>query len=805
MAFADHLSVDGRLLWWGVEVSDDNFATIDYRWATHSGDVEGSFFEERLISIGTIQRGLGSGHLPVASSTTIAVDNTDFGADWLNDRATVVSYLFKARFRIKCGLGTPGDGVAVLTQKVGTFACLDFPKRADGIIQLSLADDSLGSMSDILVPPTFRDWFEDAGTTTSNSPFGSVSFDPRMIMDYDLPMNLQFGRGPFDYCFPACTFIVDRSSGGAADFGVAEGFAAGHRKYIYPIMVCATLSASAVATTDVIRLEGIYREDVLTDHYSKAQKGPLDIPKTVIGPGGVTQTIWAPYKTETLTKDGNSWKILWVAFDVIAYMAWLLGIASPASLANTKPLLPSSPDYPPAQIMLAGNAPTATTWPWNDTATYFAAFDRFVAYGSPMSGITGNTTQYGAENPVNILQDLVGSYSELGSGNVDTTRFARALLVTNMVAAGGVFFFNTKRQTDGLNGSPSAYGIGVLRQTLADVASSCDVDVFLTMDGKAAVVTQGADFETQTTTFPTIDEERINGVSDYIPSQGERWSPYNRIMLRAGGGKLVGPYDAPDGGVASWGRVLTRVIDTKWWWNFNHLNGGAESLYSNIWNRRNVESVVRPIISFTTDIGVLALEIGDYFRMSWTRGGENSVYDESLWRLESVAILPETGAVNVTAVWMDDMLDYQPFLFDNETLIVRSAPAFGQTLTVTDGSADVDRSAGSFITDAVAAGDIVRMRDTSEAATTFFRNRDIRVLSVTSATRIVVDGDLDFGTAGAHVIADTDWKIVRGATTYHTAVSDPANYPSGGDMYGKATDSAGDFTNATPGNRLLDG
>jgi hypothetical protein len=211
------------------------------------------------------------------------------------------------------------------------------------------------------------------------------------------------------------------------------------------------------------------------------------------------------------------------------------------------------------------------------------------------------------------------------------------------------------------------------------------------------------------------------------------------------------------------------------------------------------------MISFTTDLSILAIDLGDYFTLAWTRGGMNSAYASTLWKLETATIHPSNGSVTCTAVWMDDLVTSQPFLFDNETLIVRSAPAFGQTLTVTDGSANVDRSAGSFITDGVAAGDILRMRDTSEAAKTFFRNRDIFVASVTSATRIVVSGDLDFGTAGAHVLADTDWKIVRGATTYHTAVSDPANYPSGGAMYGKAGDATGRFSDASTSNLLKDG
>lgn len=806
MAFADHLPVDGRLLWWGIEVSDDNFATIDYRWATHSGDVEGSFFEKRLVSMGSIQRGFGANHLPTASTTTVVLDNTDFALDFLAARATVASYLLKVRFRLKCGLAAPGEAPTVLTQKVGTFVCLDFPRRKDGAIHLSLADDSIGLLSDTLVPPSFKDWYEDAGTDQTNSPFGTLLFDPQMLVDYELPCNLQFGRGPFDYCFPACTFFEDRGAGGSADWGVADGFAAGHRKYIYPIMVCATLDTDNVAASDITSLKGVFREDCLTDTFGLAQKGPMEIPQTVFANG---QKIWQPYKTATITKDGNAWKILWVAFDVIAYIGHMYSVRIPVNgSAVQMPDLPSSPDYPPAKfIFSATGTSTLTTFPFRDTSTYFAAFDRFIVTGSPMSNIANNSTAAGCENPVNIMQDLAGSYSGLGAANTDTTRFARALLVTKLTASGGIFYFQNQRPVaDGLQRSVSPYGVGALRRTLADLAASCDIDVFMTMEGKAAVVTQGADFETQTTTYASIDEARINDVEDHVPSQGERWSPYNRILLQGSNGQQAGPYDDPGGAIATWGRVLPKVLGTKWWWSFNYGQQNAQdTLYADVWNKRNVQAIVRPVINFTTDISALALELGDYFTMPWTRGGENSAYASTLWRLEAVDISPEQGSVKVEAVWMDDLTTYQPFLFDNESLFTRVSATFGRTCTVTDGSATVTFASGDLNADGVQEQDILRLRDTTEGATGFTRNRDIPIdtIAVDGLSLALNTADLDFGTAGAHVVAE--WSIVRGHPTYPTAVDDPANYPSGGAMYGKIGNASGLFSDSTQANKLLDG
>lgn len=802
MAFADHLSVDGRLLWWGLEVSVDNFATIDHRWATHSGTVEAAFFEERIVSIGNIQRGLGSNHLPVASSVSLVLDNTDFALDFLVSPSLTPAQLFPARFRLKCGLADPATPT-VVTQKVGTFVTLDFPRRKDGFIHLSLADDSIAALADCLVPPTPREWFDtNPGTTNSVFPTNIGNVEP--LMDWGLPAPLQFGR-PWYIGQGVATFANDRTP---VDYDTAGGFEPGHRKYIYPILVLATRDTATITTDDARTLRGVYRADVVNDNYGLAKAPPLEIPATFNN-----YNIWKAYKTDTITKDGYAWKLLWIAIDVYNYTRWVISTSAGYTVNNNLPQglfqsIPSSPDYPAPNVIKPspGSPPAGLLPPFIPYRGYFAAFDYFLVNGAPGSGITGKSDLTNVCDPCNIMQDLVEHYSELGASAVDTARFARAQLVTKILATGSIFFGDARERSNNgdvqLNDKVSPYGVGTLRRTIAELAGSCDLDVFITMEGKVAVATQGADFETQTTTYTNIDEERIANVEDRIPSQGERWSPYNRVFLQMRGGQ-AGPYDTPDGGVAGWGRVLPRVLGTKWWWNANY-EGAATSLVGNVWNFRNLEARVRPIISFQTDLAILGVDLADYFTMSWTRGGQNAAYTNALWRLESVKINPENGSCDVTAVWMDELGDEQPFLLDNEALLIRSQPAFGQTLTVTDGGTTMTRSGGSFLIDGVAAGDLVRLRDSAEALATFFRNRDVRVASVTNALNLVITGDTDFGTAGAHVLADTDWTIVRGASTYPTAVSDPAQYPSGGAMYGKTSDSAGDYSSGAA-NKLLDG
>ncbi len=73
MSFAQQLELDGRLLWWGLEVSFDDFATVSYRWGTMSTLLLGAQFEERIVSLSNIQRGFGNNHLPVAAAFSVVV------------------------------------------------------------------------------------------------------------------------------------------------------------------------------------------------------------------------------------------------------------------------------------------------------------------------------------------------------------------------------------------------------------------------------------------------------------------------------------------------------------------------------------------------------------------------------------------------------------------------------------------------------------------------------------------------------------------------------------------------------------
>lgn len=824
--FADVAPRQGRALMWLLDVSFDKFVTVAYRYATHVGDVNGFHYQRRIVGLGNIKRGFGQDHLPAASTVTVTLDNTDFAADWLVDRGTVASQVLQAQFRLHCGLSTDDPNThqaTIKTQQVGQFVSLDYPRRNASAILLSLSDDSLGQLSDVLIAPSILDWFQDVGTTTANSLFGPIGVAPTgstlesvtgaSLIDTEAPIPIQFGKPRYEAQTMAESWELRNTPAGAPpdeyDFDVtnwprATGSGApNQRSLLYPIIVLATRSTANITTDDVRALRGTYRSDLTGD--ATPYRGYIQpIPETFFSTVyNSTVRIWKSYKSQTITRDGYDWKILWIAFNASAYDSYFAQSSAAIYAAG-----PNGVQYGSG---VRSNAPRAKPWSGlagggYDNDLIMQAFAGFDVSGSPGSGVVDGSTGIGNEgNACNILKDMVESYSTMGAGSVDGPRFARASLVTNIDVRGAISGASAPGVGNGtvLSARVSPYGVGALRQAIQDLAGSADLDVFLTMDGKVGMVTQGADFESATAVYPTFSESRINNVEEHTPSTGERWSPYNRVYVMSEGdggtGRGLGPYDNP-AAIAEWGRIIAKTLHSKWWTVFQD---GQTFYGGGVWRLRNLESKIRNVISFTTDLGFLVVELGDYFYLPWTRGGQNSAYPATLWRLEGVTITPD-GGVTATAVWMDDLRTDNPWLLDNEALVVRATPGFADTLTVTTGSTTATRSSGSFITDGVSPGDQILMRDASEAATAFARNRQIRVVSVTNALNLVVS-DSVFGSAGTHVLAATDWQMMRSAVTYPTVVSDAANYPSGGLMFGKIASVAGVFSDASPGNKLQEG
>ncbi len=793
--FDELARLPGRALMWLLDISFDNFATVAYRWATQEADVNGHHYEQRLSDVGNIKRGFGMNHLPAAATVPLVINNVDFGADWMVDRATVASQLLRARFRLHCGL-TSDDAVTyqatVVTKQLGEFVPFNRPVRDSKSIKLSLTDDALGALSNSLIAPSVKDWCNDGGTTTANSLFTNVIWpkDLDVGIDYNSPVPIQLGRWPYE------GLPIPASFDSPVDFDLTN-WPAGERHHLYPIVILATRSTASLTTEDVTSLRVVY-QDKLEQTWGEFQGIALPVPETFVSHAyTATRRIWKSYKTQTITKDGYDWKLLWLAFNVSAYDDWF----TQTQQHGTGAVFPSAPLIKAWSGLAAGGL-------LEDLK--IQAFSGVLVSGSPGSGVVdGSADPTGIA--VNVLKDMVESYSSLGVGAVDGPRFARAGLgATHITVRGAITGASAPGNGNGSAQSArvSPYGVGALRQAIADLTSTADIDIFMTMEGKVGFVNQCADFASATDDFPVFYEEEINNPSDKTPNVGDRWAPYNRVYVmtegNSAGGRGLGPYDNT-AAIAEWGEVLAKTLPSKWWLE---VQGGKAFTQPTpyVWSNRNLESVIRPIFSFTSDLTYLSIDLGDYFLLPWTRGGQNAAYAITLWRLEGINVSP-SGEVSVSAVWMENLRTDSPYLLDNEDLVERAAVGFADDLTVTDGSLSIVRASGNWNTNGVQPGDIIRIRDTSEALTGLKRNRDLRVdfIDDVVTVQLVASTDTDFGGAGPYVIAAADWKILRGATTYPDAVSDPANYPSGGLMYGKVASIAGVFSDGSAGNKLQDG
>lgn len=820
MSFASILQQDGAAHVWLLDVSFDDFVSVAYRWSTESCSiVVGSQtfdYEARIPAkgLGKISRGFGQDGSPQAGVVTVSLDNTDFAADWLVDRSTVASQVFRARFKLTLcvypGFSTPANGA---TQVMGIFKCLGFPAQDRERISFQLADDSMGLFNDPLVSPTIREWRNDPGSLPQVCPIAQA-FSPAPSCDWDQPMPLMFGAGRFNV-FPAACDVGDESGGNPLNI---TGLRA--------IPVCATINSDPVTPNDIKYLWGVYAPDVMlgVEKWPAGAGSTVGIPKTFTVPsdisgterqalnlnGGETFTIWEPKKTQLITKDGAQWTLLWVAFNVARYSQWfqmtrrvtvggtqsedvaIPGTAATGTAIGSAPLAYLVPTGPP------------DAWGMFTFGRMMGAFGYFQVSGWPLSAVTAKTTE--DQSGVNVVRDLVSYYSHGGAAYIDTARFAKAQAMSPTSVAGVMQPMrpDTSRfKYSNVLPASNALSMGQLRQTIGDICQSSDLDYAMTWGGQVAVFSSYFNFADITASRLSIDETRCNNVTRRTPSKGERWSPYNRLYQTSPDGERHGPFDNPDVNV-NWGVPLEKTLMGVWQRPFV----ATDPLYSQlVWQStlRRVESMVRPVVGFSTDREGLQLDLGDLFNFVWTRGGSAGPYQTAtVHRVERITLDPELLTIDFEAVWVDDIQSVHPYLLDDETFVVRVTPVGGRTVSVNDGNSLVTASGGSWLADGVQAGDVLRLKDSSQAVGVLSRNRDLRISTVTSSQLQVDDSDgtaWNFGAPGGATVSE--WEIRRGEETYPTSSTDPAHYPNDGAMYGKGCGSADAYPDATAANVLL--
>lgn len=742
-----------------LSVSVDNWSTTLYRWATHAGTFGGAVYEDRIVDVGNHSRSLGADYTMQAATVNITLDNTDLGCDPLVLSDESGAFLaFKASFRLTLALINPLNVADIATLQLGQFACLDSPSRDNATMRLVLADDLLTRAGELAESPSVNDWIA-ATDTPGNRPAAITSgvlynrASNAKGFDWDAPLPICFGSGPH---------VAQRVVG----------------PYF---VICAVAEDRATADTPSISLAD-----------GEGSTAPLwTSTKTTTSP-------MTPLRSCNITKGGKTWHILF-------FEAHPIDPTSSTFLTPHPGLLQDFPRYQKT-LELLGRLPLviATRITVFEYGAALDAMGPIQCTGYPFSQITESTAP--GASAAQTVADLLTYYSANPSAfSVDATALARALSMRP-----GIFISGTISSSGQRTGYASAmisnYSMGDMADALRGLATVGRFDIVFGHDAVVYLRLHAQDFAFSTTTPPTIPEENVVGVLSVAhASKGERGEAMTRLFVSRRGIKY-GAF-VHGGHETTLGRSIEKTISADWLSLensngvlFDYSLGTVGAVVAEDLVRKWVESFVfdsyaqRLSIVFTTTLEVLAYELGDVVLLSWTRGGASA--DSSLinasWRIEGLTLRPLDGVVEVRALWVSEVRGWAryPYLLDDESMAVRVLGGGGRTITLTNGSATVLFSSGSLVSDGVAAGDILVVRDSSEAATAFKRNRALYVASVTDATHLVVavtagDGT-DFGATTAGI---ADWNIYRGAITYHTAVSSPTNYPSGGAVYGKISDS----------------
>ncbi len=692
--------------------------SIQYRYCDVWFD-DGTDHDPRLASIGNFQRGLGTEHYPQAADVSVVLKNSDQEADWWVDRDTVADAMLSV-CRLYVGAYSLSDSTRTIFWKhIGEFNVTGSPRRDSGSVYFSLTETSRAQFSQPIQTPSIRDW-RDSGIGPLNDNFNAkVLLDDRML---DTQIPLVFGPEEL----PLVKVTTGAWWGEAGEEELAMDGA---------ILVA---FASLKNAGECLHL---YAAD------PSGNGRVVEVPATRPDQWAPARTVWTKNISGPVTKDGRDWYICYIEFSFYGYVFWFI-----ETFGQVGGPFPEGSPVPPAHMQ-----------------EHLEAVESWTAIMSVGSSILAPGSD-GKVSPEAVLRDIVGAYTGASYANVEPESFKRleAGMHRNAYAAGRVS------------------GSTVVRDVVGGICSSFDIDAYTDWRGRIAITGPASDFNSRTVdqsaTIFELDEEEIRDFTDGYPSGGQRWALANRIYYDGIKESILnprtkealvsttGPYDNGTTELGT-GRWLEGHLGVSWR-TFDDAARGP-------WGYRSTESIFRPVVSFTTTLRMLAVDLGAYFRLTWTRN-LSTPYVSTLFKVEDMEIDLTQGFVRVTAVWQHDDTTIMPYLFDDKTLLQRVAST--GTATVVDSDATVTFSSAILISSGAAAGDHLILRDANEAADEFTRNRAIEILSITDSTHLELDtADLDFG-GGAAVAT---WEIRRSHLT-NPSVSTP-DYPSGATLYGKVS------------------
>lgn len=785
MAFNDDVTKDGRGRALRVDISTDSFSTVAYRYSDVAGTLDGTnWYEPRVVNAPTVRRALGNNRIATAGGCELEFSNPDGGVDWLCGRESI-SAASKVKMRLYVVLYDPAAPTSFTSKLLGEFFLEGWPVQDSDKVRVKLADAFLAPLSAGAALPTIADWA--AVGTPSNNPLragggsGLPSYGLPDVLSPDTPIQLAFGEDWVE----ALPHVLPW-----------ENTTYGKGKIILPLFT--TTSAAAAAAADVTNL----RVEVMAPALDGTDTVRLiDIPAT---------NTWSVEKSPAITKAGRTFYVVYLVVS-----ATFGGMELDPLYGLQAPPTPVPEAYASTQAALRGRYRYSGGYPsgavdWHSGprssdfgssyATHAARALRWWVKGPSLSA---RETVGPQQHPVDVVIDLVEQYAP-GSLVVDATSAARVKAGTPHARAAGV----VQPWREFRPGQPPPS----MRQVLSAVAQSADMDVYVTWAGTIGLASDVWDFTTATqeASLVTIPESRIAGQTRWVASAGERGAPFNRLYFEGGRpydaegreAPFAGPFDFDFGDdgihVALADRVLECILSQGW-------RPWAQTAQSP-WYWRNIDARARDRVSFTIGLDGLQLDLGDYFLLEWGSNRSAPYASAAVFQVESLTYAAGDDVVQIEAIWRDDTTDSRHgYLLDDESLLVRTK---SDTSTI-----DLDLGAGTVTMNnagmawsdpgfEVEPGDILVVRDSTEAATAFVRNGSWRIVSLDTDQQATITPT---GSGTFTGILNDDWYIVRGATTYHTAVSDPTNYPDGGEMYGKVTDSNGDFSDTTEGNRLING
>lgn len=797
MSFDADVIKEGRGRVIRVDVSTDNFATIAYRYGDVAGELDGAnMYSSRVVEMGSVKRALGNNRIAASSTTSLTLDNADGSIDWICGRENIATAA-AARFRIYVALYESGVSPPVFTAKLlGEFMLSSWPRQNNATVQLQLADDFMGKLGAGLLLPTLLDW-QGVGTTANNPIKNSIGLPSSLSVN--TPIQLAFGEDVLQ-AFPHIIPWGTNGSGQAYEGTV-----------IVPLY--STLDTGAVSqnlVTQVVvnmihapRFGAVSDPSLIQSDETNVEEF-VNIPRNLIDQvwidNGIAQKPnWKVEKSPTITKGGLNFQIVYLV--VRTHLGLSAGLGNDeAGLAPHIALEKIS-----GKKYLGGYPQTAVDTSDNAYRAIGCRALNWYARIVPGSQRTNPPALIPIAHAIDVMIDLVSQYS---SATVDATSAARVKSGVPFAACSGV----VQPWTERANNPSDAPSPRSLRQVLTELAQSSDFDVFIDWSGRIAFSSDVWDLTTSTQagTLLEIYETEISDMERWVASDGERGQAFNRVVLEGGKSDptsyqevpFQGPFDIAAADIPTSTRSI-EVVLRQGWRPFRQ-----QSLDPVRW--RSVDGVTRDRIRFRMHIGGLRLELGAYFKLTWSRGSSiggpylatTDNAPNTVFQCEGITYSPGDDVVEIEAIWRDDTQSERQYLLDDEALLVRSKGAMSGSATTSTGS-DVISFGGTInlTTMGVQAGDILILRDSSEADDLFARNTCLRIDTVDTATQVTCVQQVATG----GVVVNADWSIVRGKTTYPTAISDPTNYPSGGDIYGKATDAGGLTSDSEAGNRLISG